>query len=122
MKYIKKFESFGGKHKLDTDTSLVVNDICIELEDKGFTIEFRFYYDNRLELNKGVLYIYKLNSIGDEIPIDFDDVKETIDRIKEYLGDKWITMVEIFGNSESDDDDDDEEECVWSISIEFKNE
>ncbi len=121
MKYIKKFESFGGKHKLDTDTSLVVNDICIELEDKGFTIEFRFYYDNRLELNKGVLYISKLNDIEYELPIDFDDVKETIDRIKEYLGDKWITMDKIFSNSDSEDEEYDLDE-IFQIHIEFKNE
>lgn len=95
MKYIKYKKVFESHSSIED-----VRDICIELEHEGFTIEVS-YRPN------GEIRIEKLPRKWEEHPLEFkwDDVSDVVDRLKEYLGDKFDEMV-IYN---------DYEDFVWSV-------
>jgi hypothetical protein len=60
---------------LSEDVKITIRDICLELKDLGFSINYSGLYDKRpsIEINKEY-FIY-------------DEVDEIIERIKDYLND-----------------------------------
>ncbi len=96
MKYLKLFESFD-KTKED------IKDICIDLEDNYFKIEF-----SEGPINSYVT-IHKPNSKNGFQDFTYEEISETLKRIKDYLGDRWIddnlsASSSPFGQTGDDDD------------------
>lgn len=85
MKYIKTFESL-----LDDKDN--IRDMCLELEDVGFTIYINHIKTVELFSSKiSYLTIKKLHN--DHVGMFYyDEVKEVAERIKEYLGDKFLNV------------------------------
>lgn len=97
MRYIKLFEAWSDN--TDNDTISTLKDICLELEDKGFVIEFDYHYNKNTMLHTGIIIIARPQAdVTDEDGIKYDwlntfnlnEVMEVIDRIKDYLGDRWL--------------------------------
>ncbi len=86
MKHIKSkiiFESgYSYKHLPTVED---IKDICLELSDIGFSIKFEVF-DDFISL-----YIFKGVYLGEWFRFNYRLVKEYSDRIKEYLGDLYIT-------------------------------
>jgi len=86
MKHIKSkmiFESGYSYEHLPTIED--IKDICLELSDIGFTIKYEVF-DNFISL-----YIFKGEYQGEWYRFNYSIVKEYNDRIREYLGDLYIT-------------------------------
>lgn len=96
MKYIKLFEN-------NDEMIQTLKDICLDLEDEGFVIVYNktdgfntsHSMDRRsYEMVKNIKYrminyISKLN----ERCFSSSEVKDTIDRIENYLGDKFYYVI-----------------------------
>lgn len=73
MKYIKLYEAFNMQD---------LRDILLEAEDLGYQYMFI-----RRELN----YVISISKAGIEIKsINYDELKDCLLRLKDYLGDKYI--------------------------------
>ena len=81
---IKKFENFNTNEVTDT-----VKDICLELEDQGYNV-LHSSVDDLFENNNSV----NIRRIKDDHFVSFspNDIKEVIDRLKEYLCSNWIVL------------------------------
>jgi len=92
MKYLKKF----NESKYD-DMISDLKDICLELSDSGFTIEFQHgYISSHLYISKPSGHSdLPINGISPNYYKAFDvkEIDEILKRIEEYLGDKWIDMI-----------------------------
>lgn len=75
MKYIKLYESFNRD----------IEDILLEITDIGY--EYKIYE------NKSIYYI-TINKCSTwtftQLSIDFDDIKDCLLRLKDYLGDRYV--------------------------------
>jgi len=87
MKYLKYFE--GMK-----DTIEDINDICLELSDKGFIIEVNGgsgYQENKywqkLLIGK-TEHLMPDEELFDNKCYQYDEIKEVVERLKQYLGDR----------------------------------
>ncbi len=80
MKYLKGYKLFESKSRNDIISDL--KDICLDLSDNGFVIE----------IGSDCLFIYKGKySGGGYKELDINEINDTLIRIKEYLGDRWIS-------------------------------
>ena len=86
---IKTFESFND------DTVQTVKDICLELEDEGYSVNHVTTKEEAgllmLSFNFNSVTIRKRGTEGGVIrfyTFDYSDVSEVVDRLKEYLGSK----------------------------------
>src|ERR1035437_1521582 len=83
MKHIKTFESH-----IENEMTEDIKDICLELEDKGLIVSLISEWD----------YKYILVTKGCELPVimreefDYEDVREVMDRLKDYIGDRFISI------------------------------
>lgn len=98
MRHIKKFEAHSSSWEYEQEIKDNLMDICLELKDQGYVI----MVDKDVPIS--TLHIYKMDGppkLGKKrIPFYYADVKEEIERVKEYLGDKFInTYVIIDVNS-----------------------
>jgi len=127
MKYLKAYKLFES---IDIDD---LKDICLELEDDGFYIKFpviRNNVDNIVDLrilrksNKGGYYPMAASADDEFIADDdgfivryidiyedfrYNDVSETVERIKDYLGDNLIEITILNVSSTN--------EWVWTNQI-----
>ncbi len=72
MKHLKKYNENSDISKSD------LQDICLELEDNGFEVEFKYRYGlNHIKISKN------------NKSFKYDEVKEVMLRLKEYLGDLY---------------------------------
>ena len=90
MKYIKKFNEkitfYGDSHNINKESYEIVqtiDDILLELEDDG---KFRISFNR---INK--MYFVQIRNINRVF--NWNDVKEFIYRIKDYLGDRYIRTI-----------------------------
>ena len=93
MKYLKKFNE---SKEIRQD----ITEICYDITDYGkFMIGFQ--YNSRYD------YIYIVQPIADIVAYDglfkFDDIKEVCLRIKEYLGDNYLSFQYRKNNNEDKD-------------------
>ncbi len=97
MKYIKQFESFEGESVDDT-----VKDICLELIDLGYEVNYNESPSKKKRGDKGgfEIIIRKQSITYDrgesdkkvtEIKIE-GELKEVIERLRDYLGDNLVKM------------------------------
>lgn len=81
MKYLKRFEDLNTHDNIISD----LKDICLELSDNGFTIDIVHGSIS------SYVTIYKPNKYNSNYKeFDTNEISETLDRIEEYLGDKWV--------------------------------
>lgn len=99
MKHLTKYrlfesneylDTFGKSVKRSTISELMYNlkDICLELEDMGFEIKIPEPYSQINKSKPKNLYIYLLPRRSFSI----NRVKEVVDRISDYLGDKLMCV------------------------------
>lgn len=74
---IKTFENFNNNEMVDT-----VKDICLELEDEGFDVRHNWINETTIMKGTGAKHVL----------FDYNEVKEVIDRLREYLGDRLISI------------------------------
>ncbi len=104
MKYLKYFES-NSFDVLKED----IKDICLELTDIGYSIKIDHdnIFTNYGDTPFGIFSIGKNNgdhySTDPELYFDYKDVKETIERLKEYLGKNRVVNVYVLNNEEDED-------------------
>ncbi len=79
MKYLKKFNE-----SIESITDTVM-DICIDIQDSGFIITPP--HEGGFPSKSIVIQKRNMGASGDEI-FSYIEVKETVDRLKEFLGDK----------------------------------
>ncbi len=79
MKHLKKYNESVSEISLQD-----VEDICQELKDEGFQI---YNIITHQSYNNKKLYIIEISRKGG---FKYDDVKETLLRLKDYLGSSWI--------------------------------
>ncbi len=86
MRYLRLFESNGV---IDD-----IKDICLELEDIGLDVEIESSdrFNGQISISK--------NQIGDASQddslhefFDYNEVSEVIERLKDYLGDRMISIM-----------------------------
>ncbi len=82
MKYLRLFES----NSVIED----VKDICLELEDMGFSIQFERHIS---EPEAYDFYIFNGEFLDKWNNFNYNLISEYVDRIKEYLGSKVTEMV-----------------------------
>jgi len=89
MKYLKYFENMNDVSSVKED----IKDICLELEDIGFDIYVERGLD-WLDNENFIPYIIKIYKKLDEEEeyFNYSDVEEVIERLKDYLGDKFICI------------------------------
>lgn len=89
MKYLKIFENFESDERLDLVQTL--DDICLDLSDEGFTIDFHneWTIDNKyiLEICPGLnrYSVADYIDISKEPKFKLSDVEDTITRLRTYL-------------------------------------
>jgi len=85
MRYLKKFNESISRETIE--------DILLELKDIGLTIEFRDEYAtkddyySRIGTGNGFILVYYT---GEYDYIKYDDIKDCLLRVKDYLGDNFI--------------------------------
>ncbi len=93
MKRIKSYKVFesGSSYDIIED----IKDICLELEDKGFTIQYNTISH---EDTSSIVIEKKVNYYGgprnnylQRVAYDFVEVEEVANRIKEVLGHRYIS-------------------------------
>lgn len=94
MRYLKSFNESFNKEYIDN-----IKDILLELEDDGYiTIitkgKFDWISENRID------FIYISNQLK---PFEFSDIKDSMLRLKRFLGEDWISCSVLFSNSNSAD-------------------
>jgi len=82
MKNIKSYKLFESEN---SNIISDIEDICLDLSDNGFIINTGYQVGENGSKNS-YLFIYKAKG-----RFKFDDVSETLKRVKEYLGDMWIS-------------------------------
>lgn len=84
MKYIKPYNR--------KEIEQTLKEICLELEDVGYNIDI-----DTAEDNIGVINIFKTGPLGrhgmNYLKIEFSEIKEYLLRIKDYLGDNYISSM-----------------------------
>jgi hypothetical protein len=85
MKHIKTHKLFES-----TEREEDIKDICLELEDEGFNIEYNNVLDPVKSIGINVPYREGAGVISEFF--DYDQVKEVVDRIVLYLGDKFVGL------------------------------
>ncbi len=105
MKYLKYFES-NSFDVLKED----IKDICLELTDIGYSIKIRKKIDDHDIFTNYGEYRFSIGknngdhySTDPELYFDYKDVKETIERLKEYLGKNRVVNVQVLNNEEDED-------------------
>ena len=89
MKHIKTYKIFEeyGSEIIET-----IKDICLEIDDKGYAtcISHDVAFNYFLWVNK------KRNEMSSPA-FQYDEVKDVIDRLKDYLGNKllWTRMMDV---------------------------
>jgi len=79
MKYLKLFEDYPVEPIQPKQVEDDLRDICIELEDLGFSINVNTHTET--------IYIFKKSKfVLTTIPFNFSEVEEVVSRIKDYLG------------------------------------
>ena len=73
-----------------------VKDICLELEDKGFSIKSGFDVAHIPFIPSCIIITKRCNSEFDVF--GYDEVREVIDRLKDYLDNKFLSLW-VLGNS-----------------------
>ncbi len=114
MKYLKYFENINLLRIPDWNNNVIsdLKDICLELSDKGFTIDISHgSISSYVTIYKPNKYITTVN--GNNLPsshngnykeFDTNEISETLERIEEYLGNKWVdTSLSRSGALEGDD-------------------
>jgi len=98
MRYLKTFNE-----SITTEIDETIKDICLELEDNEFNVEISaitdpglISYAGSVKLDLSILIIKKntyYNSTGQIVKrmFDMEDIEEVSNRIKDYLGDKFIS-------------------------------
>ncbi len=96
MKYLKYFESNIIHSSIKED----IEDICLELSDIGF--EIYVVKENSMQYDFGKpIYIIQISKkldeetlsfAGDNEYFNYSDVEEVIERIKDYLGNRFICL------------------------------
>jgi len=102
MRYIKTYNESNSNEMVDT-----IKDICIELEDDGFSVEIKKSHDSGTtslfirRYSKGAI-----NRIGQSntLSFTFDEVGDVVKRIADYVGNKlrYIGALEVSGRYYSD--------------------
>src|ERR1035437_3484553 len=91
MKHIKTYKIFENTSE---DAIDVIKDICIELYDEGFTMSYETnpYPVTRKEDDTSIfrLYIRKMISEGASTTFNYNEVKEVVERIGDYLDNRLI--------------------------------
>lgn len=90
MKYIKLYEAFilnnnssFDDEDIDDEVEKTLRDICLELEDLGYNII--------INVEVGINSLVINNGLGFDSPtMDWEDIKEYLLRVKDYLGNKYI--------------------------------
>lgn len=107
MIYLKLFEAFhlylssDGNLESNDDIIQTLEDICLDLKDEGFTIRIiqskisnsEILKISKINEKKEISYLYIAMNPTMLIPHKLSTIKETIDRIKSYLHDKFICSV-----------------------------
>ena len=91
MKHLKPYKIFESESPLeDSEILNTVWDICLELQDDGYTINM----GRHKETGDYLCYVSRLERPHDiksfNLKFDYKDVKETTDRVIEYLDDKYL--------------------------------
>lgn len=90
MKHIKSKRIFESR---DEEFLEDIKDICLELQDEGFTVNFYNDFATRLIIRK---FDYQPPHLSnDAISFKYDEVTEVIERMKSFLGDK-LKSVEVY--------------------------
>jgi len=84
MKHLKKYNESINKYE-------DLRDILLELEDDGFVVGIKDTTFNRVKC----WYIYIRRPVSKTI-FYWDDIKDCVLRIKDYLGDDYITLTGFF--------------------------
>ena len=84
MKYLKKYnESVISKD--------VIKDICLELEDLGMRVQL-YACSEKLSINPEDYDCISIHCYINKYPIEWENIKDTVLRLKNYLGDKFISF------------------------------
>jgi hypothetical protein len=81
MRYLKLFEKYTSSEKMHN-----VKDICLDLIDEGFVVSHTRHADDII--NAGEMTVAGSTTVYLRRPIfsDFSEVKETLERLCDYLG------------------------------------
>jgi len=114
LKYKKVFESILPELTTIED----IKDICLELEDVGL----RSYIGvNRKSLSKARLTPrYEIEIVNTGSYFYYKDVKEVVERLRHYLGDR-LRKIEVYGNNWAWEDISSKDYLgsIYSLKIEF---
>lgn len=86
MKYLKLYEEMELANQM---SQLDIEDILLEVKDIGYDVVVEENFKHTIyDRNDGLYYIkiYK----NAEIPVNFDEIKDCVLRLKDYLGDRYI--------------------------------
>lgn len=132
MKHLKPYKIFESESPLeDSEILNTVWDICLELQDDGYTINM----GRHKETGDYRCYVTRLERPHDvqsfNLKFDYKDIKETTDRVIEYLDDKYLdteVYVKSIFNTHTDinagwhgiDNVNGYLDNIWSLKIIFK--
>ena len=88
MKHIKSKRLF--EDYLNNETVLDIKDICLELQDAGFSVGFYADPRTRLIIRKFIGGV--ITHSYDALEYKYAEVKEVVERLKDYLGDKFVSI------------------------------
>lgn len=116
MKYLKLYESFS----LDkTDEDII--EICYDITDDDlFTVDICFSTEN--EINRDIVAFLSIRK-HDYTSFDFNIIKETVLRIIDYLGDRFIEFVyrnKYYEYLEIPIDENDDIGIITGVDIEYR--
>ena len=117
MRYVKLFENY---YDVNDDTICDLEDICQELKDDGFDVDIRNITNRVVLLSICKMEIVRVlvgnnwHNRSERSSFRFEGlVKETVLRIKDYLGDNFIHMECGLGNGKVFKKIDDNTKAKW---------
>jgi len=98
MKYIKTYKIFESESNEYLDD---IKDILLELEDDGFRTRLSIDKLDYLSDNpiKFIAISNRLNGFSPYTPFEFVDIKDPLLRLREFIGESWISCSVLFQNS-----------------------
>ena len=84
MRYLRKFNE-------SSDMDDIISDICLELNDEGFRTKFETSYKNGISGRRREILIDLFHSHPGKT-FNYDQIKDTIERILKYLGNNLIKI------------------------------
>jgi hypothetical protein len=87
MKHLKTIRIFESSEREED-----IKDICLELEDDGFSVTYNSALGPIKAIGIKLQHHSSHNGNTDNTFFDYEQVKEVVDRIMLYLGDKFVSL------------------------------